>query len=875
MRSSILREIETLTGVTHAIVLTHDIDFLFLQGLVLRALKAAGEPTLTVFADADRAVTSYESQASLCVGLGQRYRLVPVALPSGGRFHPKAVFLASPEEATLFVGSGNLTFGGWCDNGEIWARYRTAEGEGAAISAFKDYLTDLIKGLPISDVLAAEAELAFDPVSREWAKVLPSPDYLVGRLGGGPSLLERFGDRLRSQRLTVCSPFFDPAGEALRRLIESSGASQVDVLTQESSTNLLPDAIASWPSNVRTAPSDYIHINEKGERRRARLHAKWILAANDDGRAVAVVGSANCSRAALTAGGTSGNAELVVVVEGDADDLFTKLSAEIEIHSRPIVLPESPPDHEQDDEGRKMEPIVLAARLDMGTLRVAVSAGADFVAHRIEADGLPLPTKRGVSGELVAYPDGVPHRVRVAGLRGGDPWTTAESWVDVEVLLRGTAGRRRLIDLVRQSQSAGLWNVDIWADLVDAAFEEIASPTARTAGGIRAPKEDRTAKTWHEDDVFLSTFSLPKNQEGGGGSDTDVVNSTLALLFNWSQGEEGFDRLDTVDEDDDSGDNGVVVEADPGEDVEVPVPKPPNRRDVPPEKARKRQGRAMAVLRKMLDTLANPEFLGTRSPADIRRAFIMLALLLRTGRQNGWISGAEFFTVTQRAWRAVFFSGHASETRGELAARLDREDDPNAFGQALATPRLAAALAAWALAAHREGSGRELACFDLTCAVSAAHHPWMWRGAPLDRVAQELHRLIRHTYQPDEVALVDDWWPMVQRRGAALAALERVLVGASTKDLRDRLDSWQVHPGALLWQGPAGWCVSEQSAASSSPDVTVAVRKLQGDESCRDFKAEFLIPLGSLVDAVGEQLPHPVRDEIGALIRETAQAYGA
>src|SRR5690606_14192724 len=209
--------------------------------------------------------------------------------------------------------------------------------------------------------------------------------------------------------------------------------------------------------------------------------------------------------------------------------------------------------------------------------------------------------------------------------------------------------------------------------------------------------------------------------------------------------------------------------------------------ELSPEKASKRQARALAVLEKMLDTLADPEFIGTRSPADIRRAIIMLALLLRTGRHHGWLSGADFFAVTQRAWRAVFFSGRPSETRGELAARLEREEDPDAFREALATPRLAAALAAWALAAHREGAGRELARFDLTCAVSAAHHPWMWRGAALDRISQELHRLIRHTYQAEEEAVLGTWWPRVQRRGAAIGALERALQGASPKDLRGRL----------------------------------------------------------------------------------------
>ncbi len=878
MRASILREIEALKGVTHAFVLTHNIDFLFVQGLVLRALRAAGEPALTVFADAGCAAESFEAQAPLAVGLGQRYRLVPVALASRGRFHPKAVLLASPDEATLFVGSGNLTFGGWCDNGEVWTRFRTADGEGSAIAAFKAYLDELITGLPLADVLAAELDAAFDPTSHAWANPLPEPKHLVGRLGDGPSLLARLGAQLRGQHLTVCSPYFDPEGDALRLLVDSSGAAHGTVLTQESSTNLLPEALASWPVTVRTLPADYFHVNEKGERRRARLHAKWMLAAQDDGRGVAVVGSANCSRAALTSTGPHGNAELVVVMEGAADELAALLRAELEVYERPIELPAAPPDREEDDVLRSAEPVVLAARLDMGTLRVAVGAAADFVPQRIEADGIPLSTERAPSGELVAYPDGVPRRVRVVGLRNREPWCTPECWVDVEALLRGTAGRRRLLDLVRQSQHAGLWNIEVWADLVDAAFEEIASPSARGGGGGRAKTEDGAPRTWHEDDVFLPTFSLSGSDHGGHASnDADVVSSTLALLFNWSQGEEGVDRLDPVDEDEANGAAGddVLVEAGEGEEPEevpsqLPVSSPP---DVSPEKASKRQARALAVLEKMLDTLADPEFIGTRSHADIRRAIIMLALLLRTGRHHGWLSGADFFAVTQRAWRAVFFSGRTSETRGELAARLEREEDPDAFREALATPRLAAALAAWALAAHREGAGRELARFDLTCAVSAAHHPWMWRGAALDRISQELHRLIRHTYQAEEEVVLGTWWPRVQRRGAAIGALERALDGASPKDLRGRLGSWVVQPGALLWQGTAGWCVCEGSAASSMPDQKIAVRKLQGDESRRDFKAGFLIPLSPLVEAMSDRLPEYVRKEIDALINATADTY--
>lgn len=39
------------------------------------------------------------------------------------------------------------------------------------------------------------------------------------------------------------------------------------------------------------------------------------------------------------------------------------------------------------------------------------------------------------------------------------------------------------------------------------------------------------------------------------------------------------------------------------------------------------------------------------------------------------------------------------------------------------------------------------------------------------------------------------------------------------------------------------------------------------------FKAGFLIPLGTLIDAIGEKLPRQVKDEIETLIRESAQVY--
>jgi hypothetical protein len=116
----LVKLIETQEDATNAIVLTHNIDFVFLQMIVVSALRHCGRPTLTVFADAHCAAEAFAYQSQVLSTLGTRYRVVPVAMEPGFRFHPKALLLSGPTKATLLIGSGNLTFGGWKENAETW-----------------------------------------------------------------------------------------------------------------------------------------------------------------------------------------------------------------------------------------------------------------------------------------------------------------------------------------------------------------------------------------------------------------------------------------------------------------------------------------------------------------------------------------------------------------------------------------------------------------------------------------------------------------------------------------------------------------------------------------------------------------------------------
>ena len=104
---------------TTAVVLTHNIDFIFAQNILVNRLRRAGAPRLSVFADAGCANASYTRQSELADRVGHAYRVIPVNLGAPRRFHPKAIFLAGSKGAKLAVGSGNLGHGGWSGNREI------------------------------------------------------------------------------------------------------------------------------------------------------------------------------------------------------------------------------------------------------------------------------------------------------------------------------------------------------------------------------------------------------------------------------------------------------------------------------------------------------------------------------------------------------------------------------------------------------------------------------------------------------------------------------------------------------------------------------------------------------------------------------------
>jgi len=162
MRDDLLKKLSGHRDLTNVVVLTYNIDLIFIEHVFLRALKRCGHPTLTIFADAEEVNRTFESQGRWLAGIGRRYRVVPVAMSTGYRFHPKAALLSGPEHAELLIGSGNLTFGGLRQNDEIWMSFSDEEDGTGPMAAFQSLLVSCAGQAGASRGAQREIEEAFD-----------------------------------------------------------------------------------------------------------------------------------------------------------------------------------------------------------------------------------------------------------------------------------------------------------------------------------------------------------------------------------------------------------------------------------------------------------------------------------------------------------------------------------------------------------------------------------------------------------------------------------------------------------------------------------------------------------------------------------------
>lgn len=289
------------------LALTFNADLVFFESVVLPQLWAGGTGEALVIADREALEESLPRQGARLRHLGRRYALdTPRAW---GRQHAKVLLRLGKAGALLWVGSGNLSAGGWGGNRELATAWRVESGDIAGMA-------------DVRRVLRAAYGLSSGRVHEALGRWLEGPAFAfagdrAGRiLLSGPGrgtlatqLAARWPGR-RFQRARMLTGSTDDQGALLRWLHTAFGVEAATVAVDPQLSDFSADALEALPLSVRIVPLPP----------KPRSHAKLLVLEGPDGCA-ALMGSANCSAAAwLRPAAEGGNVEGVVVYDNTTEE---------------------------------------------------------------------------------------------------------------------------------------------------------------------------------------------------------------------------------------------------------------------------------------------------------------------------------------------------------------------------------------------------------------------------------------------------------------------------------------------------------------------------------------------------------------------------
>lgn len=865
MREDLLKILSRQKDLTHVFILTFNIDFIFIESVLLRELRKCGHPTLTVLADAGEVLSAFQSQRRWVSRVGRRYRVVPIMMEPGFRFHPKAVLLSGPDRAELFVGSGNLTFGGMRQNDEIWIRCSPEEDGTGALTAFRDFTERCLQCAPRATAARNELRDAFDADQHKWAASLEEQSGLLGRMGHSASLLDQMegylGD-LKVQRVVVGCPYFDNAGEALAAIGSRWPRVPIDVLVQTEHSQLTQPA---W-SRLREPKSLRPISTGRGEGARAFIHAKFYAFVGAS-ETVVFAGSANCSRAALIVPGAGGNAELLAVMRMPSDRLDeVVLSAVRPMDDPPHLRTEPPPSHES-----VVIPSIRirAARYEHGLLTIEFTAPTDLRRVELVADGRRVVAAELflADGMLKAHGTGAISRVQIAGEADGERCISPEHWVDHEFDLSATSRQRRIAQAIGDHVSPGQWTFQGWAEVLRLLGDHLRyTPKDASSQSERKDAKRTTRESFDSAEFFTDDYRLPvQRRELGPLDDVTRVLGLRGLLLDYFSLADEDDITDQSNEDDSEEEDAV--------DRQVEVRKQPihdSRKRPKRELTDAERRRARRIAKQIVDTCASQRFIELRPAAMLSSDLAILAVLLVSGYAERWLADEDFLELTYRAWAFLFFDdGIAALGNDRCAGALDRRHgasvDQQAFVESVQSSRLSASLATWCFCCPEDVSHAEAARFHLATRLAVARLPWLWQLQDRHTVERELFAIARRTGWLGHRASacwdeVRAEWNLLLGEGLALARLENVLMQLQFTDLRDSVTDDNVPAGTLLWQGPKlGVCVLTQAAnRSSPPSQTVTVLTLRSSKRETRLAPSYLLPFRALVKLATERAPERV-----------------
>lgn len=847
MTEDLLKSISKEKNVHSIIVLTHNIDFLFIQTVVLKFLKKMGSPSLTIFADAQCVQESYENQKLIIHGLGKRYRVVPVSLDRAyDRFHPKAVLLSSHDRASLYVGSGNLTFGGWRQNAEIWNRYGTEEDGTAVFNAFKDYLDGMIERLPYTNNISNTINNAYNKETAPWSVNMEPSAGLIGRINTKSSMLDQMKEYVEAgcDKLIIQSPYFDSEGKTIQQLNNLFEPKAIEIFAQNRHSELTEEIIGTLEENISITPTNFTH-HAQDKPKQAFIHAKYYAFLYHD-KAIVFSGSANCSQAALTTSSIKiGNAELMSVKEMSLADFNTQYNDDIEkvVEFTPKKQSEV---EESYDEVITHKPVQIhSAQFEYKDIKVAVTIHEDYQVSASKIDDTIYQVTH--IGNNLLHIEGFEKEpsklcLLLKNKQTDEVICSDEIWIDDERELSTSAKTRSLSDFIQGSSELS-WNHNAFGDLLKVFNEHLAhTPKRDDVHALGDTKtHDKVRTVFNPSDVFVDNYnftSLHSNISNRYSFDIHAILRQYLGLYNQHIDDEKEELTqeelqEQLDKDSVDIDAKSTVECNPKTMID--------------EQGRKKIKKLIVTL---VAAFTNEEIVTNRPLALLLDDLKVASIILRMGLSNEWVTQEEYFDTSYTLWTEFFFSCSLDENRGYIDLKLDQEDIDI---EELYSAELSASMLTWIFAIEPSSDIQYIRLL-MSAILVQAKYSWVFIGSDYEQINVEINKALV-AFNPEDLNKTlsehADLWKLILNTGNAFAEVINKVGHHKISDYKDRLPMKEIEKGELLWQGNENFYIvsspykRQLNRQNKFRADVVPLNRLKQETS---FLVHFTIPIRDLLD---------------------------
>jgi len=456
MRYDLVEELLDVKQITNIIITSFNVDYLYIQSSLIPALNKKDNPKLTIFADYDCATLAFNDLRKYIDGLGDRYRVFPVYLPNRPCFHPKSIFISGEERSKLAIGSGNVGYGGWINNAEIWNIYDTDVNDPKIFNSYRDFITGIIKYIPPNNHVVQEIDEAFDSSTRNWVVEGKLDHSILFSVEPSVNLAKEMIDHINLDfvdKITICSPFYDPKGEAVKYFIDNIKHKEIELLIPKTGSNFSSIALKNLKAKAKIRTITFIR-----EEHEHFIHAKFY--AFQTGNTVNLfVGSANCSNAGLCLH-DHGNIELLSYQKLDIDTFNSMITNELIIDDAIPELKSASEDNKTSENSDQLR--ILSCSYKSGKLGIHFQEIDGVVMKQCFIDDIDTKYKEIDTSTIECNPGFLPNYITINGSINGKIIKSLPHWIDNEFHLNANRYNKGFANNIKTRLNTETWDVSVW-----------------------------------------------------------------------------------------------------------------------------------------------------------------------------------------------------------------------------------------------------------------------------------------------------------------------------------------------------------------------------------------------------------------------------